>query len=172
MRVSFQQVITSPWTELSPVLVGKIPPGLCTPEVFVLVEGADTTRIRIDVYADSCEELTCFQEAILWHNWVAVGYGNKLHLVPLDQGQPITTRFDTYFGYLYPTDDLLLVATAKNLHGFNPDGTKKWSSPLLGIDGVVIRHIEQDVIYGEGEWDPPDGWEPFRVDLHTGRILK
>jgi hypothetical protein len=23
-------------------------------------------------------------------------------------------------------------------------------------------------IEGQGEWDPPGGWRPFRVDLRTG----
>lgn len=53
----------------------------------------------------------------------------------------------SYFGHLYLTDDLLLVATATQLHCFNPNGTSTWSSTTLGIDGVVVHHIEQDMIY-------------------------
>jgi hypothetical protein len=172
MPVSFHPVIESPWTEINPIRVGKISPGLGTPDVFVLAETADETRIRIDVYVDRSEESFCFQEAALWHDWVVIGFGHKLHLVPEDQGVPIMINLDSYFGHLYLTDDLLLVATACQLHCFNPNGTPKWSSPTLGIDGVVVHHIEQDVIYGEGEWDPPGGWEPFQVRIASGKVVK
>ena len=118
MPVTFEQVIDSPWIKLSPIRVGKIPPGLGTPDVFVLAEDADGTRIRVDVYSDGPEDYSCFREAILWHHWVVVGFGHKLHLVPIDQSPPITIDFGSYFGYLYPTDDLLLVATAEQLHSF------------------------------------------------------
>jgi hypothetical protein len=172
MPVTFQRVIESPWTEISPIRVGKIPPGIGTPLVFVLAEDMDGTRIRIDVYSSGSAEAYCFQEAILWHHWVAVGFGAWLHLVPIEQGPPISINLEEYFGHLYPTDALLLVASAEQLHCFNPDGTRKWSSPILGIDGVVVHDIAQDVIYGEGEWDPPGGWEPFQIRVSSGELVK
>lgn len=168
MSVRFQQVIEPPWTELNPIRVGKIPPGLGTPDVFVLVDTPDQTRLRIDVYADSSEESFAFQEAALWHTWVIIGFGHKLYLVPLDPSPLITINLDSYFGHLYLTDDLLLVATAQQLHCFNRDGTRKWSSPELGIDGVTVHHIGTDLIYGEGEWDPPGGWKPFQIRITSG----
>ena len=171
MLVNFHKVIESPWTELSPIRVGNIPSGLSTPDVFVLVEVADEARIRIDVYADHSEESLCFQEAVLWHNWVAIGFGHKLHLVPIDRISPTTIDLGSYFGYLYPTDDFLLVATAEQLHCFNRDGTLKWSSPELGIDGVKVHHIGQDIICGDGEWDPPDGWKPFQIWITSGKLV-
>jgi hypothetical protein len=118
MQVTFQQIIEAPWTELSPIRIGKVPSGLGTPDVFVLVEDTGGTRIRIDVYADRSEEYVCFQNAIVWRNWVAIGFGHKLHLVPVDQGLSITISLDSYFGHLYSTDNFLLVATAKQLHCF------------------------------------------------------
>jgi hypothetical protein len=172
MPVIFQQIIDSPWTELSPIRVGKIPAGLGTPDVFVLYEGAGGVKLRIDVYADRGEESICFQEAILWRNWLAIGYGHKFHLVPTDQGLPITISLESYFGHLYPTDTFLLVATARKLHCFSHDGTKKWSSPELGIDGVVVIAIDQYVILGDGEWDPPGGWKPFKVRLTSGELVE
>ncbi|CAI8889374.1 hypothetical protein EMIT091MI3_50076 [Kosakonia quasisacchari] len=27
------------------------------------------------------------------------------------------------------------------------------------------------VVYGSGDWDPPDGGRDFRLDLHTGQLL-
>lgn len=48
----------------------------------------------------------------------------------------------------------------------------EWENRGLGIDGVLVHEISGDVIAGEGEWDPPGGWKPFRVRLNTGQNLK
>lgn len=37
---------------------------------------------------------------------------------------------------------------------------------------VVVNSVNGDIISGDGEWDPPDGWAPFEVSLATGRVLK
>lgn len=171
MSIRFQQVIESPWTELNPIRVGTIPPGLGTPYAFVLVESPDQTRIRIDVYADSSKESFIFQDVALWREWAIIGFGHKVHLVPLDQNPTITINLDSYFGHLYLTDDMLLIATAEQLHCFNRDGARRWSSPELGLDGVVVHHIEKDMIHGEGEWDPPGGWKSFQLRITSGELV-
>jgi len=38
----------------------------------------------------------------------------------------------------------------------------------LGIDGIIVASTSDGVISGEGEWDPPGGWRPFRLSLATG----
>jgi hypothetical protein len=43
-----------------------------------------------------------------------------------------------------------------------------WESERLGIDGVVVHAVEGDVIEGDGEWDPPGGWQPFELSLASG----
>lgn len=44
-----------------------------------------------------------------------------------------------------------------------------WRSDALGIDGVIVDRISADEIEGQGEWDPPGGWKPFRVSAHSGK---
>jgi hypothetical protein len=39
---------------------------------------------------------------------------------------------------------------------------------VYGIDGVVVHRIEEDNIYGSGEWYPPDGWHKFVLYKHAG----
>jgi hypothetical protein len=43
-----------------------------------------------------------------------------------------------------------------------------WKSIQCAIDGVIITSIKNDTVLGLGEWDPPGGWEPFKLDLKTG----
>ncbi|CCJ79088.1 hypothetical protein QNZ44_001398 [Enterobacter kobei] len=43
-----------------------------------------------------------------------------------------------------------------------------WKSRQCAIDGVIITSIENETVLGLGEWDPPGGWEPFKLDLKTG----
>jgi len=172
MPITFQQTIEPPWSEVNPLRVGKIPAGSGTPDVFVCVEAPDGTRRRVDIYADRAEETFCFQEAVFWQQWLAIGFGHRLYLLSGEQDPPIIFPLDSYFGHLYPTGSFLLVATASQLHCFNPDGTCKWSSPDLGLDGVIIHEIGPDTIRGEGEWDPPGGWKAFQIRCATGELLK
>ena len=51
------------------------------------------------------------------------------------------------------------------------EGELLWTSPALGVDGVLVHSIDDGVIAGEGEWDPPGGWRPFRVALSSGLAL-
>jgi hypothetical protein len=75
-----------------------------------------------------------------------------------------------YFAKIYKTVGLLLAASGENLHAISRNGTLFWEAEHLGIDGVVINRIEEDVAYGEGEWDPPGGWKPFKIELETGQV--
>src|SRR5258708_25586658 len=36
---------------------------------------------------------------------------------------------------------------------------------------VVIKSVENDLVCGEGAWDPPGRWRPFTISLRSGRII-
>jgi hypothetical protein len=74
----------------------------------------------------------------------------------------------SYFGRLYAGDSYLLAASAERLFRIGLDGTLLWASDPLGLDGVVVSCVAGGVVKGEGEWDPPGGWRPFRVCLDAG----
>jgi hypothetical protein len=111
---------------------------------------------------------SAFAECIAWKHWIVVGIGHHVHLVPLTGDDPSTLDLDDYFGHLYPLDHSLLVASGQKLFCVTTDGIVKWTSPELGIDGVVVIQVRDGIIDGEGEWDPPGGWKPFRLRLDTG----
>lgn len=78
----------------------------------------------------------------------------------------VTVEF--YFGSFYPLPDSLLVCSGTRLYRLSPTGELMWTSPELGIDGVIVSEVRDGLILGEGEWDPPGGWLPFQISLATG----
>ena len=52
-----------------------------------------------------------------------------------------------------------------------PHGQVEWENPSVAVDGVNVHDVEDGIISGAAELDPPGGWQPFRVDLATGRSL-
>lgn len=168
MNASFRSAIGSPWTEMEPVRVGRVPPGKGTPDVFVIVEENDEPVLRIDVYYDAAVEQSAFAECIVWQHWIVIGIGHHLYLVALTADDPSTLDLEAYFGYLYPLDHCLLVASGQRLFCVTTDGIPKWTSRGLGVDGVVVSRVLDGTIDGKGDWDPPGGWKPFRISLDTG----
>jgi hypothetical protein len=166
MNVSFRNVIGSPWTEMEPVRVGPVPSGIPTPDVFVIAEENDKPVLRVDVYG--VDHASAFKESIAWKHWIVIGIGHHLYLVPLTADNPSTLDLNGAFGSLYPLDHCLLVASDQRLFCVTTDGIVKWSSPELGIDDVVVSRVWDGIIDGEGEWDPPGGWKPFRITLDSG----
>ncbi len=165
-----QHIIESPWIELEPVRVGKIPPGLGTPDRYVIVAVDNKPYLRVDVYGDGSNEMFAFEEVIIWNQWVVIGFGHKVYLVPLDTGHPKTIELESYFCHLYPNAKWLLATSGQQLFCIGSDGNAKWSTEPLGIDGVLIERMDNQFAYGKGEWDPPGDWQPFQVDLETGRL--
>ena len=112
-----------------------------------------------------------FQEALVWAGHLVVGFGEAVHIISLASHAVSSHFLDGYFGHLYATKDALLVSDAAYLWRMTADGSIAWRSAPLGIDGVVVTAVEDDVVRGEGEYDPPGGWKPFRVALATGRPI-
>jgi hypothetical protein len=165
MKVSFRNVIESPWMDMEPTRVGPVPSAKGTPDVFVIAEENDHPVLRVDVYVDY---ESAFAESIAWKHWIVIGIGHHLHLVPLTGDNSSTLDLNDYFGHLYPLDHCLLVASGQRLFCVTTAGIVKWSSPELGIDGVIVSRVCDGIIEGEGEWDPPGGWKPFRLRLDSG----
>jgi hypothetical protein len=72
--------------------------------------------------------------------------------------------------HLYPAEQFLLIALASHLHRVDTAGLLQWTSECLGMDGVIVDEIAENLITGQGEWNPPGGWKPFQVNVHTGKI--
>jgi len=123
--------------------------------------------MRLDVYGPDM----AFADAQIWNGWVVIGFADAIHFVSLATKQEHSVPLRGYFASLSPTDEVLLVASASDLLCFNREATLQWRTDDLGIDGVVIQSVDNAVIRGEGEWDPPGNWRPFTLSLQSGRTI-
>ena len=160
-------VVDGDWLSLDPVRVGRVSAGVGTPARYVTVSEDDEPVLRVDVYPYDPDCYT-FQAAIVWRGNLIVGFGSYVHAVSVADRSTVTLALKGYFGYLYPTQDYLLIASGEQLLRMEPDRSILWKSDL-GIDGVVVHEPGPPIIRGEGEWDPPGGWEPFAVFSADGK---
>jgi hypothetical protein len=164
-------IIDSPWTTMQHIRLGKVTSGLGTADLFVTISDDDRPLLRVDLYGDSSAETFAFQDALVWRDRVFVGYGHRVYVI--DPKKPSGSKIllgsgCAYFGAFYATQDYLLVACGDSLQRLSPDGTILWRAPDLGLDGVVVTSVENGIIRGEGEWDPPGSWKGFALRLDSG----
>jgi hypothetical protein len=126
--------------------------------------------LRIDVFS-FLPDAFCFEAAIHWLDWIAIGVGSHVHLVSLIDRSSRSLGLGSYFGSLNPTADYLLIASGERVRRLEPNGKLLWTSDVVGVDGVVLRVLGPPKILGDGEWDPPGGWRPFALDTLTGRTV-
>jgi hypothetical protein len=168
ITASFQNFADPPWERVKPVRVGCVPTGLGTPDAYVLVENDGAPLIRVDVYGD--EDCNAFEDVIVWREFVVIGFGARIHMVNYQTQETITFELDSYFGHFYPGDEWLIIATGERLLRIGLTGSVEWKTEVQGLDGVIVDSIKDNLIHGQGEWDPPSGWRPFQVRLDTGRV--
>jgi hypothetical protein len=170
VSVELVRTVAGDWLSVVSVRVGHLAPGLGTPDRYVLVSAGDQKVLRVDVYGARSRETFAFEEAQPWAGFVAIGFGHRFHLVPIDGGGAKTTDLGSYFGSLYPTDGYMLVASAERVFRFERDGRLAWASVQVGLDGVIVHDPTPPVIRGSGEWDPPGGWCPFEIAADSGLV--
>jgi len=122
----------------------------------------------------------CFSELLLNEHHIAILYGQHVYIVDIASQQIRTVYLYDYVGHLYPLPDVyadvlsdrFLVATFEYVFLVDIHGNIIWQSPMCAVDGVLISEVADGVIYGRGDWDPPGGWEPFRLSLNDGTFIK
>ena len=159
---------------MQPVRLGNVPSGLGTADLFVTIREEDRPLLRVDLYGDSSSETFTFQDALVWHDRVFVGFGHKVYVIDPQKRSGFEIFLGSgcgYFGHFYAGQDYLLVASGESLLRLSPDGKVLWRAADLGVDGVVVTSVENGTIRGEGEWDPPGGWKPFALRLESGKLI-
>jgi len=171
LSVNQLSAIDSPWTTMPPLRLGKVPSGLGTADLFITISDDDRALLRVDLYGDSSEESFTCQDALVWHDHVFVGFGNRVYVIDPNQQSASEISLGPTFGYFgafYAGRDYLLAASGESLLRLAPDGTTLWRRSNLGVDGVVVKSVENGLIHGEGEWEPPGSWVPFVLQLESG----
>ena len=129
---------------------------------------------RIDLHRGLGD--SCFQDVRCVGSSVYIGYGQHVIVFEPEHERFALHPLDGYFGHLYVAADLetsesafgLLAASASELLRFDDHGQLLWRRSGLGIDGVLVDSISQGAVLGRGEWDPPGGWRPYRLQLNSG----
>jgi len=168
--VVLSKTIEAPWTEVASMPLGDVPVSLGTPDLFALVSSPESPWLRLDLYRGN-REYNCFQEAAIWNGFVVVGFAERLHLIDLQSSSHFEFKLGSYFGSLWPGETFLLAASAEHIFCIGSEGSLLWRSPPLGVDGVLIHDVLNQVVRGDGEWDPPGGWQPFCISLEHGKLL-
>lgn len=156
---------------MKPLCVGTVPSRNPGADAYVVVWDDDTPHLRIDAF--SSIRGGPFSACICWGRFVLLGWCDVVHAINLTTQQIADIPCDDYFESFKPIDgEKLLIATSARLICIDDGGGVISRTEPLGIDGVVVNRIsDAGIIEGEGEWDPPDGWRPFRVFKRDGRIL-
>ena len=155
---------------MTPYLVGPAGLGHGTPSSYLLIARDDQPESRVDLFR-SDEELHVHTAAAELGGRVIIGFGHALYFLEPSSHQTQIHRLGSYFCGFYPAGEGLLVAYCDGLLSFRQDGTVAWQNSVLAVDGVQVTEIKDGIVTGLAEWDPPGGWQPFRVDLASGRVL-
>lgn len=125
----------------------------------------------MDLCGDASREIFCPPDALVWGDRVYVGFGHRVYVIDPKKQSALEIHLGREFLHFYASQDYLLVASADSLLRLALDCTILWRTSNLAIDGVVVNSVENGLILGEGEWDPPGGWKPFTVRLDSGALI-
>ncbi len=165
-RAELHKTVDAPWAAMEPIRVGPVPTGAGTPGVYLTVERDGTPFTRVDAWPLFGGPFT---EFCAWKQFVVLGWNDQVHIIDPFLREVRSIECDGYFGSVFPTNDSLLITSASRVICVNDHGTAVWNSGVVGIDGVVIDDVQDGIINGRGEWDPPGGWKPFRLSMESGR---
>jgi len=165
LEVAIRTTIDGPWLGLDPIRIGSEPSGLGTPDAYATVQQDGLPYLRVDIYLHP----GAFTEAHVHGRSVLIGFGDHAFVVQCDSRSVTAFPLEGYFGAFCLSKPALLIASACRLWRITPAGDVIWKSDDVGIDGVIVEAVTDRWIDGQGEWDPPGGWRPFRVDVRTGK---
>jgi hypothetical protein len=153
----------SAWMSLVPIRLGA-----GELERHLLVERDGVPAWRFELRKSHRAETWFHSEAIYWNEQIVVGFAERVCCVRLVGTGIACIELNEYFSGFYPGGDWLLVVSGADITRLDAHGNTVWRSERLALDGVVIRAVRNDIITGDGEWDPPGGWRPFAISLTDG----
>jgi hypothetical protein len=154
---------------MPPLQLGKLPSGLGTADLFIAITDNGRPILRVDLYAE-CESVP-FKDALVWANLVFVGFGAAIYVIDPRLRSGSTVALNSYFAAFYSASEYLLAASGTGLLRLSPEGEVIWRTPNLALDGVIVTGVDDTLVKGEGEWDPPGGCKPFMLRLDSGELM-
>lgn len=137
---------------------------------YLVVQDEDDTKAFEIKYEYHCSP---FKQAEIVEDLILVGHEQHFYLYDLvSQRNTLVLQMDGYFGHFYILGDYIYVADSGTLFCLDKSGNTLWRNTNLGVDGVIVKKFADNKVYGSGEWDPPDDWVEFILDLKTGEKVK
>jgi outer membrane protein assembly factor BamB len=166
MEIKFVDILPENYTE-QPILISGNSSIVHNQKQYLSCSQVDGT---LSIYEIRYEHHSSpFKQAMVIGNNIAIGHEEHFYLFNLTENTNIIKlKLSGYFGNFYVNENLLYVTGANDLYCLDQIGIIKWQTKNLGIDGVIINDFTESDIYGNGEWDPPGGWEEFILDIKTG----
>jgi hypothetical protein len=152
------------------IQVGVVTAGAAASETYLL-ERENSERLRVELYGGPEPDTYFATEVVEWNGWVAAGFGSRVYLADPDTGVTHAFQLPSYFDRFVAGERWLLAVSGAGITRIGPDGRVEWENPSVAVDGVNVHDVEDGVISGSAELDPPGCWHPFRLDLATGRAL-
>jgi hypothetical protein len=149
--------LSPPWTDRTPVALGD---GRLAG--YLLVEREGTPFRCFALHGIGKPEAWLRAQAFLWRDKIAIGFAERVYLVPVGSGSAHLVTLESYFSAFVGDDDFLLAVSGEDITRLDPQGGIVWRSVPLGIDGVIT---------GEATDDPPDVWTAFRLSLADGKPI-
>lgn len=172
----FREAIEEPWLSTDGLTPGVAPPTLPTPDAYLCIEKDGVAFLRCDLYTNS-EEYHFNNECHIQNQNIIFGFGEKAYIVDLQNKQmrdiiDLGSYFMTIQAINDPQPDSnspsILIVSGDGIHCLDGQCELLWKRKDLGLDGVTLDRIDENRIFGQGDWDPPDGWRSFCLDLFSG----
>ena len=151
------------------------------PGIYATLLNSDEILYTYKIYQTE-KDYFLYNKYIFWNSWIVIGCGGHVHFIKDLNNLRTFSLGNTSFSYFmefYTSEefseeigeDFLLVASGTSLSLFNEKAVLVWQVPELAVDGINVSKIEDSVIYGSSEQDPPGGWVEFEVKLTDGTII-
>ena len=157
--------LKSQWRELP-----SVPLGEGSTAIYLMIQHQGMPWLVLAMNRSVRPEYWFRQDAIAWKEVLVVGVAERIYMLTPSGNLICSIVLNDYFCEFSSDNDWLLVATGSRVHRLDNLGQLIWTSPPVANDGVVIGHVTDWLIQGEGQWDPPGGWRPFSLNLSNGTL--
>ncbi|MBI9067484.1 MAG: hypothetical protein JEZ09_09350 [Salinivirgaceae bacterium] len=140
--------------------------------VNVFVEDSQTHEIVYN-FELRCEiPGTFFRGHTFLSNFIVLGVEDYVYLYNIKTKESIMHKLIGYFDNFFPNPDFLIIGCDTHLIKLNTLGDIEWISDKLAIEKISIKDVNENTLWGSGNWGLPRGWEFFNLSLTTGKLIK
>ena len=161
--------IDSTWLKMPILIAGDQPTTGSFPPYVVCISKDQAPHMLVYVYPKLDCGTFCFNDLLTLNDVIVIGIGRSVHFAYPNSKTVTSFTVNLYFGHFYTYSDKLFIASADRLYCFDNKQQLVWESPVLAVDGVIVDSISDRYIIGQGEMDPPGGWQTFTLSYETGK---